>query len=228
MKKPDFIAKLNYKSTKQGGRRTPAFSNYRPHIQFSHIPFFKTSGQQVFLDKEVVHPGDSVTAEITVISYLGLFGNLNVGDKFDFCEASRIIGSGEVIELLNLMLLNTLTTEERDLLIKRLNTAIDFAKEGQFLHVNEKLIQYSREEGLSIIGFSKWKKINSLSKSRVHEEIQELKNEYANWLGLTTKFLELEGWQNPSFNLNLPDSKNSIGICSVRNDKIKWLIELNQ
>jgi translation elongation factor EF-Tu-like GTPase len=67
-KSPDFIAELKYRTTEEGGRKTPVFkTDYRPQVKF---PFsnMQTSGQQTFLDKDIVYPGDTVTAEIAIIA----------------------------------------------------------------------------------------------------------------------------------------------------------------
>lgn len=66
-KEPDFIAELKYKTTEDGGRKTPAFSGYRPQVKF---PFseMQTSGQQKFIDKKSVNPGDTVNAEVSILS----------------------------------------------------------------------------------------------------------------------------------------------------------------
>ncbi len=103
-KSPDFIAKLQYKTTEEGGRTTKVFSNYRPHIEFDGIPDLLTSGQQVFLDKEEVNPGDRVKAEITVLSSDLMKGKLHIGQRFKFCEGSRVIGTGEIASFLNVAL----------------------------------------------------------------------------------------------------------------------------
>jgi translation elongation factor EF-Tu-like GTPase len=63
----DFVAILKYRTIEQGGRKTQVFnSGYRPQIKFSFTEM-QTSGQQKFLDKDVVFPGDTVTAEIQLI-----------------------------------------------------------------------------------------------------------------------------------------------------------------
>jgi translation elongation factor EF-Tu-like GTPase len=53
---PDFVATLIYRTTEEGGRRTPAKSGYRPQVKFDFVEM-QTSGQQVFMDKEWVYPG---------------------------------------------------------------------------------------------------------------------------------------------------------------------------
>ena len=224
-KQPDFIARLKYRTTKEGGRQGYAASGYRPHIEFDHIPFFKSSGQQVFLDKEKVNPGDSVTAEITVLSYYGYYGNISEGDTFKFCEGSRTIGIGEVTKILNEKLMNHYSIEEKENLAKRLETAIELAKESKVLPVQDKHISFNESGHLLITGFSKWNELNSITRQRALEEIGELKDTYAHWLGLTTIFRESNGWARPGFELVFSDEKNGIGICKVHEDKVHWMIE---
>jgi len=97
---PDFIAILKYRTAEEGGRDKPAFSGYRPHIKF---PFsnYLTSGQQKFIDKEIVYPGDTVKAAIVILATDVFANTLEVGMPFEFAEGSRIIGTGEIIEIVN-------------------------------------------------------------------------------------------------------------------------------
>ncbi len=100
-KKPvDFIAQLTYLTTEAGGRKTPAFSGYRPQVKFSFSEM-QTSGQQVFIDKQEVYPGDTVKAQITIISDTYFAGKLYEGLDFEFLEGSRIIGTGVILEIIN-------------------------------------------------------------------------------------------------------------------------------
>jgi translation elongation factor EF-Tu-like GTPase len=99
-RKPDFIAMLKYYTIEQDGRAMPARSGYRPQLKFG-FEEMQTSGQQVFLDKEVVYPGDTVKAEITMASPMIFRSQLVCGDAFEFCEGARIIGTGRIVEILN-------------------------------------------------------------------------------------------------------------------------------
>ena len=103
-KQPDFIAELQYLTPEQGGRVTPAFSGYRHAVKF---PFaeMQTSGRQIFIGVDKVEPGDTVTAEISIISVDFFARQLYVGLAFDFREGARIIGTGKIIEILNKELL---------------------------------------------------------------------------------------------------------------------------
>ncbi len=99
----DFIAVLKYKTTNEGGRETPAFTRIRPAIKF---PFsaYQTTSQQTFINKGIVHPGDTVEAGINILA-VDIFRNcLEEGMNFDFREGSRITGTGQITKILNLSL----------------------------------------------------------------------------------------------------------------------------
>jgi len=99
-KKVDFIAELTYFKTEQSGRKTPASSGYRPQVKFDFTEN-QTSGQQIFIDKEIVYPGDKVLAKIKVVSPHFFADNLEEGMKFEFREGARIIGTGELKNIIN-------------------------------------------------------------------------------------------------------------------------------
>ncbi|RYD55656.1 MAG: hypothetical protein EOP56_15165 [Sphingobacteriales bacterium] len=96
----DFIATLTYLTTEKGGRQTPALSGYRPQIKFDFSEI-QTSGQQTFIDRKMVYPGDSVEAEIKIIAAEYFNGQLKEKMKFDFREGSRIIGTGQIKHIVN-------------------------------------------------------------------------------------------------------------------------------
>ena len=99
-KETDFIADLRYYTAEQGGRSTPAFSGYRPHIKF---PFsdMMTSGRQIFSGTKQVLPGERVVAEIAIISTAFFSGKLEIGLEFVFGEGPHVIGIGRIIEIIN-------------------------------------------------------------------------------------------------------------------------------
>lgn len=98
--KTDFIAKLTYRTTEQGGRQTPAKSGYRPQLKFDFTEM-QTSGQQTFIDKETVFPGDIVDAKIKLLSTDYFAGSLTEGMHFEFREGSTVIGTGEIKHIIN-------------------------------------------------------------------------------------------------------------------------------
>jgi len=98
---PDFIATINYFSTNQGGRQTPAKSKYFPLIEFSGLQPL-TGGQQIFLDKDIVHPGEAVKAEIRIISDEAFENKLYIGQEFNVCEMpGKNIATGKILEIIN-------------------------------------------------------------------------------------------------------------------------------
>ena len=98
--KTDFIAKLTYRTTEQGGRQIPAKSGYRPQVKFDFTEM-QTSGQQTFIDKETVFPGDTVDAKIKILSADYFAGCLIEGMQFEFREGATVIGTGVIKYIVN-------------------------------------------------------------------------------------------------------------------------------
>jgi translation elongation factor EF-Tu-like GTPase len=98
---PDLIARLTYFSIADGGRRTPAGSGHRPHTKFEGrtdtVPV-----EQVFADdKELMLPGESSEAEMTIIAKDKFLGSLYAGQTFEFFDGERMIGTGTILKVLN-------------------------------------------------------------------------------------------------------------------------------
>ena len=101
----DFIAILKYRTTEEGGRSTSVKSGYRPTIKF---PFstMQTSGMQNFINKDYVMPGETIEAEIRILSVDFLKYQLYENLEFDFREGNRIIGTGKIIKVINPILIS--------------------------------------------------------------------------------------------------------------------------
>ena len=93
-----FVALLTYVSEKDGGRKTPASSGYRPTIKFTYIDG-EFSGVQHFIDTDLVFAGDTVSAEITLINTDNFKGKLYVGLDFEFFEGPILIGNGIITQI---------------------------------------------------------------------------------------------------------------------------------
>ena len=104
--KVDFIAELTYFTQHQGGRATPVHTGYRPHIKFNFSENM-TSGQQTFINKEIVYPGEKVDAKIKILTPEFYKHSLTEGQQFDFREGARIIGTGIIKYIINDNLENT-------------------------------------------------------------------------------------------------------------------------
>lgn len=97
---PDFIADLEYSTTENGGRKGYALSGYRAHLKF----FFSqsmTSGEQVFVDRDRVYPGAKVRAQVRILDHFTFRHALSDKMTFEFCEGSKAIGVGKIIEVTN-------------------------------------------------------------------------------------------------------------------------------
>jgi translation elongation factor EF-Tu-like GTPase len=98
MDRADFVARLSYRTTEQGGRRTPARSGYHPQVKFEFSQL-ETSTAQFFLDKEWIYPGETVVAEMQMVGREYFAGKLEVGMRFEVREGSRVTALGEILEI---------------------------------------------------------------------------------------------------------------------------------
>ncbi len=96
----DFIATLTYKTTEQGGRKTAAKTGYRPQVKFD-FDEMQTSGQQTFIDREFVFPGDTIEAEIKILSVDYFTNKLTERMNFEFREGAKLIGTGIIKHIIN-------------------------------------------------------------------------------------------------------------------------------
>jgi hypothetical protein len=97
---PDFIAKITYLTKEEGGKQRYVISGYRPHVKFDGRKEL-TSGEQLFVDKEKVFPGETAIAEIRILSKDFFKNYLFTGQHFEVAEASHLVGHGEIIEVIN-------------------------------------------------------------------------------------------------------------------------------
>ena len=97
---PDFVARLDYLTTEAGGRKGYAASGYRPHFQIEGLSI-KTSAEQIFIDKDKVYPGETVTAEIRILSVDAFAGLLSEGMHFKLAEVDKVVATGKILEVLN-------------------------------------------------------------------------------------------------------------------------------
>lgn len=97
--KPHFTALVTFASEEHSGKSTPVSSGYRAKIKFE-LEQFEYMGMQDFLEKELVFPGDVVTAEITLFYAGKSLDKLYQGQDFDFYENEDVIGRGVITKIL--------------------------------------------------------------------------------------------------------------------------------
>lgn len=98
--KADFIATIKYKATEENGRKTAAASGYRPQVKFD-FDERSTSGLQRFIDRDLVFPGDTIDAEIYLLSPHFFEHKLKEGMEFEIAEALQITGTGKIKHIIN-------------------------------------------------------------------------------------------------------------------------------
>jgi len=97
---PDFTAELYYLTAAEGGRKGYARSGYRPQFKIAGKRG-STSAEQIFIDKDKVFPGESVSAEIRILTIEEFKNQLYNGLDFELCEGNIIVARGKIIEVLN-------------------------------------------------------------------------------------------------------------------------------
>lgn len=90
-----FKAEVYILTDKEGGRKTPFKSNYRP--QFYVRTTDVTGTITLPKDRQMVLPGDNLTVTVELIQPIAL----NVGLRFAIREGGRTVGAGQVTEILD-------------------------------------------------------------------------------------------------------------------------------
>ena len=96
----DVEALITFVSTEAGGRKTPAFSGYRPQIYYGghNWDVLHQYGPQ-----ECILPGQTATVYLTFLSPEYHVGQVYPGKVFQVREGARIVAHGQVVELVNLI-----------------------------------------------------------------------------------------------------------------------------
>jgi elongation factor Tu len=88
-----FKAEVYVLTTKEGGRKTPFFSGYRPQFYFRTTDV--TGVANLPEDREMMMPGDTSEMEIELIQPIAM----DAGLRFAIREGGRTVGSGVVTEI---------------------------------------------------------------------------------------------------------------------------------
>ncbi len=97
---PDIEAEIYFLTSEEGGRKTPAFSGiYRPQFTYDGNHWIACED---YIGVSEVHPGQTVTTELTFASPHYQLGKLYPGKEFLVCEGQKVVGRGKVTKILNL------------------------------------------------------------------------------------------------------------------------------
>ena len=95
-------ARITLLPTDEGGKQKPITKHYRPNHNFgdsSNRHFF--IGQVELDENEWMHPGETRELSITFLNVKGLVEKLQPGVKWRMQEGGKLVGTAEVVELLN-------------------------------------------------------------------------------------------------------------------------------
>ena len=96
----DFIGKLYFLTTEEGGRSEITDEIYRPLFKLKDS-LDLTSADQKFIGKDRVKPGDTIQSEMRIIWKDPYVGALSEGAEFVLREGSQIVATGEILKVLN-------------------------------------------------------------------------------------------------------------------------------
>jgi translation elongation factor EF-Tu-like GTPase len=96
----DVEAEITFLTTEEGGRKTPAFSGYRPQFYIDGQDFVVV--HEFFDVVEPVYPGQTVKAYLSFTYPEYLVKVLHPGKEFLIREGQRVIGRGRVTKILGL------------------------------------------------------------------------------------------------------------------------------
>src|SRR6266496_4891449 len=95
----DIEVEITYLTTEEGGRRKPAFPEYRPQFFYDGRDW---DAVHTYPDVELVMPGQTVRAYLSFLSPECHVGRLSPGKEFLIREGQRTVGKGHVTKILNL------------------------------------------------------------------------------------------------------------------------------
>lgn len=95
----DIEAEITFLPTEHGGRRGPAFDDYRPQLYYAGHDW---DASHEYPDVGQVNPGDTVRAYLCLLSPQAHAGKLKPGTAFLIREGQRVVGYGSVTRILDL------------------------------------------------------------------------------------------------------------------------------
>jgi translation elongation factor EF-Tu-like GTPase len=96
---PDIEAEITFVPTEQGGRKTPAFSGYRPQFYYNDHDW---DADQEYPDVESVLPGQTVRTLLRFVSPDSHVGRVHPNMEFEVREGARVVARGKVTKILHL------------------------------------------------------------------------------------------------------------------------------
>lgn len=99
---PDIEAIVFFLPTSEGGKARAVMSGYRPNHLVKED--YLTSGHHEYLDKQLVAPGESATAQIWFLAPEQYPHTMWVGANIPVQEGARLVGYAKVTKVFNELL----------------------------------------------------------------------------------------------------------------------------
>jgi translation elongation factor EF-Tu-like GTPase len=96
----DLEARIAYRPTDAGGRKTPVCSGYRPDHDFGLTGELHCALHE-YLERRCVEPGTDAKALLWLLAPEVQRGRFYPGLRFTVQEGAKVVGHGEVVTVLN-------------------------------------------------------------------------------------------------------------------------------
>ena len=110
---------------------------------------------------------------------------------------------------------------------ERIKTALEFLKDGQSFTVGELRFSAEKKGTLEVTGWSQYKNFENLTKQQSLKELKEIKALFYKMVDASKDLKIFVENKSIEFNLCFDDyGKGSIVICSQKEQKLNWEIDL--
>ena len=96
----DIEAEIYFLSTEEGGRKTPAYSGYRPQFYYDGQDW---DAVHEYIGVSEVYPGQTGTTQLSFMNPQEHAEKLHVGKEFLIREGQKTVACGKVTKILNLI-----------------------------------------------------------------------------------------------------------------------------
>lgn len=94
---PELEAEIYYLQHEEGGRKSPVYSGYRGQFYYDGQDW---DAPQLFVDKEIYNPGETVKAYLQTLSPKAHIGKFYVGKEFEIREGAKTVGKGRITKVI--------------------------------------------------------------------------------------------------------------------------------
>ena len=108
----------------------------------------------------------------------------------------------------------------------RIKTAVEFLKDGQSLIVGDLRLGVEKPGGVYVTGWSTYNNLENLTKQIALKELQEIKDLFQKMVDISPELKEFIEDKSVEFNLTFDYGQGAIGVCSEKEGKIIWEVNL--